>query len=211
MARRTRAARNRNIIDPAAVYQEAVEGMDAIDQVDAWRSKHRALREKWCAGKFGIGYQRFLKPSGIWVNDSNEGVDADFFLYVDDREYAFQTTEAREPNWPPRHAEFKALARGELRSRPYEPERGRLEGPIWIRDQIESKIKQRYSNTKALSLLVYANFPARELEYEKIVEANLEVSSAFFSVWILTHTHLCSVSSTEELGSLHGWAPIEAE
>jgi hypothetical protein len=90
-------------------------------------------------------------------------------------------------------------------------ERGRLEGPTWIRDQIENKIKQRYSNTKAISLLVYVNFPASELEYESIVEANLEISSAFFSVWVLTHTHLCSVLSAEELGLLQGWAPIGAE
>ena len=141
---RTRARRNRNIANPAAVYQAAVEGMDAIDQVDVWRSEHRALREKWCAGKFGIGYQRFIKACGIWVNDTNERVDADFFLYVDDREYAFQTTETREPECPPRHDEFKALAKGELRTRPYEPERGRLEGPEWVREKIENKVKQRY-------------------------------------------------------------------
>ena len=59
-------------------------------------------------------------------------------------------------------------------------ERGRLEGPTWIRDQIGNRIKQGYSNAKALSLLVYANFPARELEYESIVGANLEISSTFF-------------------------------
>ena len=205
------ARRNRNIADPAVVYREAIEGMNAIAQVDVWRSENRALREKWCAGKFGIAYQDSVRPCGIWVNDSNERLDADFFLYTDDREYAFQTTEARDPNWPPRHTEFKALARGDRRSRPYDPERGRLEGPIWIRNQIENKIKQGYSNTKSLSLLLYANFPVTGLEYRAIVEANLEVSSAFFSVWILAHKYLCSVSSTEELGSLHGWAPIEAE
>jgi len=202
---------NRNIADPVAVYQQAVEGMNAIDQADIWQSKHRLLREKWCAGKFGIGYQHFIKPCGIWVNDSNERVDADFFLYVDDREYAFQTTEAREPEWPPRHAEFKAFARGEWRTRPYDPERGRLDGPKWIRDKIENKVNQLYSNTKSLSFLVYANFPSVDLEYEKIVETNFEISSEFYSVWILTHAHLCTVSSVAELGALRGWAPLGVE
>ena len=106
---------------------------------------------------------------------------------------------------------LKAFERGELISSPYEPERGRLQGPNWIREAVQAKIEQRYANQEELSLLIYANFSSRELEYDRVVEACSEASAAFYSVWVITDLSICSLSSTGELGALPRWERIEPE
>lgn len=127
-------------------------------------------REKWCAAMFGLGYEKFLDPCQVAINATEQRQDADFFVEAAGREHPFQLVEALEPERR-RGAEYKEFARGTRHSVPYEPARGHIEGPQWIADCIEKKVSKRYAGASHINLLVYANFPARELQHADVVTA----------------------------------------
>lgn len=92
---------------------------------------NKELKEMWCAVRFGLGYEKFVKSCSINV-DLEENSDADFFLKTDAGEFPFQT---RIADVPERRMgdDYKPEADGALPARPYEPERGRIEGPGGLR------------------------------------------------------------------------------
>ena len=83
---------------PAALLDEADRELDVIEQVKLFNdSQYQKLREKWCAAKFGVGYEKFLRPCLVAVNDTTERLDADFFVRTDGKEFPFQLAEVQEP------------------------------------------------------------------------------------------------------------------
>ena len=196
------------LVEPELTYREAISELGGIEQVELFnRSGYQLLLEKWCAGMFGLGYAQHVRKCLVAVNDTNNRIDADFFLCTDGQLYPFQTVEVLEPGRR-RGEEYKEFAGGRISSVPYEPERGYIEGPEWINRAIKKKISKRYANSRSLNLLLYANFSARQLAYDRITQLNIDLSAAFHSVWVITETHLCSIRGNDDLGAVNGWGEI---
>ena len=169
-------------------------------------SKHRKLTEKWCAAMFGLGYEKHVGPCRAAVNEAID-TDVDFFIEAGGRGYPFQLVEVMEPERE-RGAEFKAMAKGELRSIPYRPERGREEGPGWIAEKIRQKKAKYGLGAVGLNLLVYANFTARQLQHRDVLIAARPYLTSFASVWVLSGLWLGSLHVASDLGRIDGWGEI---
>lgn len=198
--------------DPLQTLAQAEIAMAGVPNVELFNdSTHAKLRESWCAGLLGVGLGKLDIMCSVAVNDSNYRMDADFYVKTADASYDFQLVEAQEPERT-RGLEYKRFAEGAISSIPYEPERGHLEGPSWIRAAIEKKIEKRYQDPENLNLLIYANFSAGQLQYDDIREQCEDLTAHFESIWIASSIHLCSISSANALPVTGGWVhvrPIE--
>ena len=67
---------------------------------------------------------------------------------------------------------------------------------------MRKKVSKKYSAQTSLNLLVYANFSADKLSYDAVRDEVKQVTSSFASTWVVTNHLICSVSSTEALGTL---------
>ena len=196
--------------DPVELLAEAEMKIECIPSVKLFNdSQYQKLTEKWCAAKFGIGYSTHVTPSLVAVNEERERLDIDICLRAGRRDWPFQLAEVQESGRK-RWLEFKQFASGNLTSVPYEPERGRIEGPVWLADGVKKKLAKNYSGSETLNLLLYANFSASDLNYSSVVEALGEFRSAFASIWIVSDFRLCSVFSFPELGEIVGWGSVDA-
>ncbi|NOS35614.1 MAG: hypothetical protein GQ522_03145 [Deltaproteobacteria bacterium] len=170
------------------------------------KPQHKELKEMWSAVRFGLGYEKFVGPCSISVG-LEENSDADFFLKADACEFPFQT---RIADVPERRMgdDYKPEPDGTLPARPYEPERGRIEGPGWIATAVKEKAEKRYSTAKNLNLLIYANFSAHDLDYKAVCDEVREYSDEFASIWIITNHQICSIKKGAGLGEIVGFRAI---
>lgn len=187
-----------------SVFEEQAGNMSPSDFIR--KPQHKNLKEMWCAIQFGLGYEKFVAPCWIKVN-LEENSDTDFVLKVKAGEFPFQTTIADVPERRMTD-DYKPQPDGTLPARPYEPERGRIEGPKWIAEAVKAKIQKRYSNAKKLNLLIYANFSAHNLDYQAICNAVREYKDEFSSIWIITNHQICSVKVVSELGEIRRFRTI---
>jgi len=193
---------------PRSLYEEASRELRAVDQAALFNdSRHQKKTEKWCAGVFGIGYERFVDPCQVAANDTDQRLDADFFVQKERRNFAFQLVEAQDPARR-RGDEYRTLAFGTVQSIRYEPERGGFEGPNWIASQIAKKAAKNYAQATDLNLLVYANFSARQLQHAALVDATVCYRKSFASIWVITDLHIGALHSTNVLGRIDGWGII---
>ncbi|HEV2545909.1 MAG TPA: hypothetical protein VGU20_01090 [Stellaceae bacterium] len=194
---------------PNALLLEAENEMSAVEQERLFNdARHQKSREKWCAGMFGLGYERYLHPCRVAINATKFRTDADFFLEARGARFPFQIVEVMEPGRR-RGAEFKGFANGTVTSIPYEPERGHFDGPQWIARLIKQKVAKSYANATSIHLLVYANFPARALQHAAVVAASARYRDSFASAWVLTNLHLGALWAGDDLGRLEGWAELQ--
>jgi len=172
------------------------------------KSKYQKLTEQHAAAIFGVAYVKYVRKCQVGLNETSYQMDADFFVKAERREWPFQLTECDDPD---RHRgdEMKGFANGSIKTVPYEPERGRIEGPDWIRNIIGKKTKKNYAND--INLLVYFNFPSHEIEYGIIKNATLEFKDRFASIWILSNSHVCSLFSCPELGEIVRWEKLSTQ
>jgi hypothetical protein len=170
-------------------------------------SQYAKVREQWCAGMLGIGYEKHVATCRVGVNESSERLDADLFLEAVGKEFPFQLVEVMEPDRK-RGAEYKGQVAGTLRGFGFDPEAGRLEGPRWIAARIAEKTNKRYARSSDLNLLVYANFPAHQLAHDAVIEATRPHFGYFASLWVITNLWLGSLQVANELGRIDGWGTI---
>lgn len=166
--------------------------------------QYQKLIEKWVTAGFGIAYEKFVRSCEVGLNESAERVDADFFLRAEDNIYPFQITEVQEQGRR-RGEEYRGFADGSIQSVAYTPEKGRLEGPTWIAKGIAKKVTKSYADSEILSLIVYANFSAYQLEYEAVRQAAEPYKDAFFSIWVITGYLCASLFSNDQLGVIPRW------
>lgn len=180
---------------------------EKLSPTDFIRSpQHKDLKEIWCALRFGLGYEKYVAPCFIKVN-VQENSDTDFVLKVDNNVFPFQTTISDVPERQMGN-DYIPEPDGSLPSRPYEPERGRIEGPKWIAGAVKNKVEKRYSAAKILNLLIYANFSANDLDYQAVCEEIREYEDEFASIWIITNHQICSIKVTSCLGEIRQFSAI---
>jgi len=193
---------------PELLLENAEKEMAPIPNEQLFNDpQYQKLKERWCAGIFGVGYSKVVASCVVGVNDAPFREDIDIFLKSQNREWGFQLAEVQEPGRR-RGLEYKEFAKDKIRSIPYEPERGRLEGPAWLAESVRRKKEKNYSGSNDMHLLLYANFQARELEHSELAKHLQPFSNYFASLWIITSTHVCSIFSPRELGELNGWSVV---
>jgi len=88
---------------------------------------------------------------------------------------------------------------GNFPVRPYEPDRGSMEGPSWIASAVQRKVAVNYAAARDLNLLVYANFSTNGLNYQSVLVALRDYFLRFASIWVVTNHQVCSVTSCAQL------------
>jgi hypothetical protein len=196
--------------EPAALVRSAESEMEAIPFVELFNdSKYQKLRERWCAALFGVGYSKFIRPCQVAVNDGPTRLDVDFSLHTSAGDWDFQLAEIQEPGRR-RGLEFKQFADGTVRTIAYDAERGKRDGRTWLTEAVSRKKAKRYASSDALQLLLYANFPAQDLQYADVATALSQFRDDFASIWVMTSLHLCSTHSPPHLGGIHGWGVVRS-
>jgi hypothetical protein len=199
---------NLSYLAPSALLAEARRELAAVTNEKIFNSSnYEKSREKWCAGMLGLGYEKFVAPCRVAVNDSREQIEADLFLKTASCEAPFQLVEVMAPGRR-RGAEYKALAAGDLKGIKYEPGRGRAEGPEWIAAGVGQKVAKNYADSVELNLLVYANFTAHQLQHAEVLEAVRPFFPTFASIWVVTSLWLGSLHVANNLGRIEGWGII---
>lgn len=165
--------------------------------------KHQHLKDIWCAARFGLGHERYLKKNCLLHVNNVQNSDTDFFLKLDKTAFPFQTIIADVPDR--KMADDHRPERGLL---PYEPERHRSEGPSWIESAVDKKIAKQYIDVANLNLLVYANLSAHYQTYDMLCSKIRSDQKIFNSMWIITNHQICSVYSTPTLGSIMSLSDI---
>jgi hypothetical protein len=184
---------------------EAEREMESIPSEQLFNDpSHQKLKERCCAGIFGVGYAKLVGPCQIAVNEDRYREDVDIFLRAAGHDWEFQLAEVQFAGRR-RGLEYRLLATHEMVTSPYRPRRGEKEGPSWLSAAVKKKVDKRYASSKDLNLLLYANFDAANLDYPSIVASLSEYAPQFASLWIVTSVQLCSVFSDPRLGSLNGW------
>jgi hypothetical protein len=79
--------------------------------------------------------------------------------------------------------EYRERKDNPLQLKPYQPERGRQEGPSWIANAVRNKHEKHYSSRP--HLLVYAIFEANSLDQNIITKLCYQWFNSFSSIWIL--------------------------
>jgi hypothetical protein len=164
------------------------------------KPENQPLKDTWCAAHFGIGYERHVRPCGLWVNPEQNS-DTDFVLKTEGGQFPFQTTLSDAPDRR-MSDDHRPGPNGKFPVQSYEPSRGTVEGPNWIADAVRKKVAANYSAARELNLLVYANFPTDGLDYESLCARLHEFSGQFRSIWIVTNHQICSVESFPILGEI---------
>ena len=195
-------------VEPAVMLSVAEKEMDAIPSEQLFNdSQYQKLKERWCAGMFGLGYSTAVSPCVVAVNEAPDRMDVDIYLRSANRDWEFQLAEAQDPDRK-RGLEYKQLATGAVKTIGYRPERGKLEGPIWLANGVQRKKDKNYSNSSMMNLLLYANFTANKIDHSTLVQQLSSFSTDFASLWILTNLCFCSIFSFTALGQTGGWSTI---
>lgn len=167
---------------------------------------HKKTQELWCAAHFSRAYNLGVKECFVHIDPSVNASDSDtdFDLEIDGCIFPFQVTEVQEPG----------RRRGDEYKNGKEPAHmrhdwsvGSQDGPHWVREGIELKVKKRYSGAEHLNLLLYLNFEAWSQEYSLMEEACREPASHFASVWLLNGNAMCCVYSRHQPPTPH-WLVI---
>ena len=98
--------------------------------------------------------------------------------------------------------DYKPGPDGNLPLRPFQAERGRIEGPEWVATAVNEKVEKRYSTPKSLNLLIDAPFPAHNLDYMAVCDAVREYKEEFASIWMITDYQICSLAVSGGLGEI---------
>jgi hypothetical protein len=196
--------------EPEELLACTEQAMDQIGSVNLFNDPaHQKLREQWCAAMFGMGYSKHVAPCKVAVNGSRYRVDADVLVQVGARNWEFQVAEVQPPGRRRGH-EYKQLLGGTGRFARLIGEPTPDDAPQWLSEGAERKKAKRYSGSRKLNLLLYANFPASTLAYGSVAAALLPYAEDFGSIWVLTSLHLCSVCSRQpDLGEIKMWAQIQ--
>ncbi len=191
----------KNLKEQLETQAENVSSSDFIR-----KPQHKPLKEMWCAAQFGLGYEKHVTTCWLSVNPE-ENSDTDFILKTETGQFPFQTTIADIPGRC-MGDEHKPDPNGTLPTTSYEPERGRMEGPKWIADAIKNKVEKNYSNSKDISLLVYANFTAHQLDYQALCNEVEKYKDNFLSIWVITNHQIFSLMTTPILGEIRYLANV---
>jgi hypothetical protein len=194
---------------PNELYAKFKSAHDIVSPREFFnKPEHQKTQELYCAARFAQALST-VQDCLVLVSDVDEQTDVDFLLETNGKLFPFQITEVQIPDRR-RGDEYK---QNELPCTTLESwDEGTEHGPAWIREAIQKKYDRYGGDVSGLNLLVYANFPAYEHDYEKIRSACVDVASKFASVWIVNGHGACCIKGSKSLGDACPWLfsdPVE--
>ena len=179
---------------------------DAASVEDFFRKpEHQKTQELWCAAHFGRAYAHHFEPACMLdVDDVDRQTDVDFELVLPKGVHPFQVTEVQAPG---RRRGDEYSSGTAVNPTPHEHSKGSMLGPVWILEALERKVT-RYGKVSRLNLLVYANFPAWNLQYDDICRAVQGVAEKFASVWLMSGNAVCCLHKNPSLAFVNGWMMV---
>jgi hypothetical protein len=192
------------------MLEAAERDMDSLSNIELFNNPtHQKLRERWCAGLFGLGYTKRVAACEVAVNEGRYRGDIDMLLCVGTRTWDFQIAEVQVPGRQ-RGREYRDLDSDSLWVTAHHGARGPRDGPAWLSEAVRRKKAKSYSSSHALNLLLYANFTAVGLEHADVAGELKQFIGDFASIWILTTLHFCSVFAPPDLGQVPGWSSVRS-
>ena len=167
---------------------------------------HKKTQEMWCAAHFSRGYEKHYGECFVLISDTDEQTESDFELEMNGASHSFQITELMQPGRR-RGDEYRWGESGKSILEDWSP--GTTNGPTWVREAIERKVRKRYAAAGDLNLLVYLNFPAYEQRFDRIAEECNEAARHFASVWLLNGNAICCIREGNGFEQTNGWLLIE--
>lgn len=162
------------------------------------------LREMWCASLFGEGYERNVASCRIEISETDEQRDFDFILHALGETHPFQVSEVLDEGRRRNHEyrnSFSGLATDDgVVVLKYAHQR--------LARAIQGKIDRNYANSQELHLLLYANFIGNEASWATMVSNLSNQCSHFASVWIITGSEICCISSGVKLYGFSQWKKV---
>ena len=155
----------------------------------------KRFQEAWAAGYFALALRQVYNNLKVQLVSDYERFP-DFILRINGHQYEFEFTIADKPERQIGKV-YKNRKDNPLHGEPYQPERGRQEGPYWIANAIKRKIEKCYS-TKP-HLLVYANFEAHTLAPEDIAASCKDRTAPFNSIWVLWRFRYIKLSDNSNI------------
>ena len=158
------------------------------------KTEYQKMREAWAASVFCSALSRSHPGSKVGILE--EFPDFEIKIGSDTLKYEF--TEVMKPNRK-RSEEYRDKT--EI-LREYRPAKCSQEGPDWIIEAVEKKIRKNYRPIP--HLLVYANFEGRP----DIVAIRAKCPNEFLSTWILCGTDIIQLFPSKYFGEEYmDWAP----
>ena len=158
-------------LTPNQAYERFQRQRDRMSAVQFFNDPAAGkLRDLWVAAHFGRAYENEFGECRL-LFDEEQAHEWDFILVTDGARSPFQVTEAQQSGRK-RGREYRDVENGNrprTTTESWEP--GTKHGPEWIREAIERKKNKRYADVGKLNLLVYANFPAYQLDLVRIQSA----------------------------------------
>lgn len=174
------------------------------------RNSQKRLREKWCAARFGMAYDRNIGPCQVEIEDVDRGEPYDFHLLALEQRLLFQIAEVLAPGRH-RHDEYRQLEMAEIEARNRSDTGDASRAASEVRDAIKRKaLRYAADERKSMHLLLYLNLGADTVSWAGLSLAVEEDAKAFASVWALTHELVSCLYGGNTWHGKVGWKPIEA-
>jgi hypothetical protein len=187
---------------PDELYEKFRYAHDAVTPREFFnRPGHKKTQELWCAARFAQALSSYVAPCSVLVSDKDEQTDADFHLEASGGSFPFQITEVQVPGRR-RGDEYKKQQSTGATLEDWDS--STEQGPGWVRDAIQKKSDRYGGDVSRLNLLVYANFPSYEHDYEKLRSISANAASKFASVWVLNGNGTCCIAG-HVLGGPRPW------
>ena len=158
-----------------------------------------------------MGYSKHVRRCDIAVIETTQRHDVDMYVRTNSScqecVWEFQIAEVKDPD-SPRGKMYRDMAKGKMRTSPYQPQREMQEGLRWLAEAAQKKVNKGYANSAGLHVLLYANFQTEALRYKDVRLALLRFSAHFASMWVITALDLCSVFSAPSLGQVSRLARV---
>jgi hypothetical protein len=186
--------------EPRELLIEIEAKMKPISSAELFNDPaYKPLLESWCAAIFGLGYWRAVAPCKVALNTSGARADIDFYLQADDQQFGFQLTEVQEPG---RSRGYESREPGRRPRRPplEDERRGKADGPAWILEGVQKKVRKYGSAGRDLNLLVYADFATDQMDANAVANKLEPIRGAFNSVWVMDSVRIFSAYSSAALG-----------
>ena len=172
--------------------------------------QHNRLREMWCAGRFGRGYESHFGECFVDIDETDEQRDYDFHLLVGSLRLPFQIAEVLDSGRR-RGQDYRDYTEDEVAGQlSLLPKGDSAYASARIREALRSKIDKRYAGASSLHILLYLNVNASSVPWASLAEPAAVEAQTFASVWLVTQHLFCCLHGGKQWSGLVGWRAIES-
>jgi hypothetical protein len=199
------------IYEPFKLLEEVESNALRLDIAElVTRNSHKRLREKLCAARFALGYERNIGSCRIDIDEIDRGERYDFHLLTSNGRFPFQIAEVLAPERK-RHNEYRQLSLSEIQELNRTQIGGARRAAILVKTAILKKSKTYNCDERlAMHLLLYLNIGATSVTWASLASEVECCANLFASVWVLTHQYTSCLYGGRTWYEKVGWKSIDS-